>query len=653
MIDLTDQFKEALQARGLIPPVELLADGQIHRCHAEGCGGENDGSYLLHLDGIPAGGFENWRDGAGWENWRADIGRTLTPEEVAAHRTHTEAMRKAREEEDKRRKAEARERAKRIWDSALPCTEHPYLTRKGIRVQGARIVSTGQREGDLLLPIRDAEGKLHSLQFIGQDGGKLFLPGGRKRACYFGIGKPAGVLYIAEGFATAASIHEATGQAVAIAFDAGNLQPVAEALRTKYPSLDLVLAADDDYRTDGNPGLTKAKEAAVAIGARVAIPDFGTDRPERATDFNDLHHLRGLAAVKACLAGAISPTINQGIVCPVVSGFEWGLKGLYSLKDGRGNNEEGKPKPPERTWIAPPFTLPGLVRDLDSMGWRLLIAWHDLDGRAHEEAVAFDILSGEGAELAKILAHGGMVLPPDPGSRKSLLRYLCSATPKLKHRVRLVDTLGWQEGAFVLPGGQTIGRTIEPVRFTGETPGLSARGTHGTLEGWQVGVAQYAIGNPRLAFGLASAFAGPLLALVRPDGGGGFNLQGSSSKGKSTILEAAASVWGRPDPLPTWRATSNGLEGIAATRNDGFLVLDELGQVDSKEAGQVAYMLANGSAKARMAKDGGSRLLKQWRLIFLSSGEQGLEDKLGEEGKRTKAGQEVRVPDIPCRRTSC
>lgn len=313
MLDAAGQFKEAMQARGLVPPVEIQADGEIHRCHAEGRGGENDGAYLLHLDGIPAGGFENWKDGEGWQNWRADIGRTLTPEEEAAHRSHTEAMRKAREEEERNRKAEARDRAKRIWESALPCTRHPYLTRKGIKAHGARIVSNGFREGDLAVPMRDAEGKLHSLQFIGQDGGKLFLSGGRKRGCYFSIGKPAGVLYVAEGYATAASIHEATGQAVAVAFDAGNLQSVAESLRAKYPNLDLVIAADDDYRTDGNPGRAKATEAARAIGARIAFPQFGEDRPERATDFNDLHQSQSLEAVRVCLEGA-GPALLPGKV---------------------------------------------------------------------------------------------------------------------------------------------------------------------------------------------------------------------------------------------------------------------------------------------------------------------------------------------------
>ena len=208
MLNSIEQFKEAMQARGLVPPGIVLGDGEIHRCNAEGRGGENDGAYLLHLDGVPAGGYENWRDGAGWQNWQADIGRALNPEEETAHRTHCEAMRKAREEEGRKKRAEARERGKQIWESAMPCSGHPYLTRKGIKAHGARIVSTGRHKGDLVVPLRDAEGKVHTLQFIGQDGGKLFLPGGRKRGCYYSIGKPSSVLYVAEGFATAASIHE-------------------------------------------------------------------------------------------------------------------------------------------------------------------------------------------------------------------------------------------------------------------------------------------------------------------------------------------------------------------------------------------------------------------------------------------------------------
>lgn len=214
-------------------------------------------------------------------------------------------MRQTREAEDKKRKAEARDRAKRHWDSALPCIGHAYLSKKGIKPHGARIASSGPRGGDLVIPLRDSDGRLHSLQFIDPDGEKLFLVGGRKRGCYFSLGRPSELLLIAEGFATAASIHEATGEAVAVAFDAGNLLPVARALRGKFPSIPLVIAADDDFATAGNPGLSRATEAAEAVGGRVAIPDFGDNRPEDATDFNDLHQVRGLASVKECIQKAL------------------------------------------------------------------------------------------------------------------------------------------------------------------------------------------------------------------------------------------------------------------------------------------------------------------------------------------------------------
>ncbi len=332
---------------------------------------------------------------------------------------------------------------------------------------------------------------------------------------------------------------------------------------------------------------------------------------------------------------------------PRVSGFAWRRRGLYSMKPG-GTDGEGNPRLPKMVWIAPPFSLPGLVRDGGSGQWQVLFAWHDLDAVPHEEALAVELITGEGAELARKLGQGGLVLSPEPSARKALLRYLCGAIPQVRTRVRLVDALGWQGGAFVLPGGETIGQPPEPVRYAGDAPGLRSRATAGSLIGWQQGVARYAVGNSRLAFSLACAFAGPLLRMVRPDGAGGFNLQGASSKGKSTCLEVASSVWQNPEHLSSWRTTSNGLEGIAAARNDGFLALDELGQVDAKDAGPAAYMLANGSAKARMTRDGGNRPIKQWRLIFLSSGEQGLEDKLSEDGKRPKPGQDVRVPDIPC-----
>ncbi|GHU20032.1 hypothetical protein FACS189475_08270 [Betaproteobacteria bacterium] len=298
--DPIEQFRAALSGRVIVPD-EIIPDGVLHRCDVEGKRGKGDAAYLLHLDGIPAGGFENWRDGLGWQNWRADIGRILTPDEEAAHKAITEAARRAREADDTKRKSEAREACAHTWNKAKPASkDHPYLALKGVESYGLKVTGNGQ----LLIPLRDAAGTLHSLQFIGTDGTKRFKTGGRKHGCYFSIGKPDGVLCICEGYATGASIHEATGHAVAVAFDAGNLLPIAKALRAKLPDVKIIVCADDDWKTEGNPGLTKAKEAARVVGGLLAVPDFGTDRPDRVSDFNDMAALCGSEAVSACIAAA-------------------------------------------------------------------------------------------------------------------------------------------------------------------------------------------------------------------------------------------------------------------------------------------------------------------------------------------------------------
>jgi len=302
-------FRMAMVAQGLVVPSTLQADGRNHRCDVQGAGGEGDGSYRLCLDAIPSGGFQNWKDGHGWQAWSFEFGpgTLISPEKQNEMRKNAEALRKVRAAEEAEARKRAQEIAQAIWRRSLPCTEHPYLTSKGINPHGARLVSSGLRKGELVIPVVDSRGVIHSIQTIDVDGGKHFLKNGRKQGCCFPIGKPKTTLFIAEGFATAASIHEATGEAVLVAFDCGNLRPVAEALLAAYPDYPIVVAADDDYRTDGNPGLTKAIEAAEAVCGKVAVPDFGIEleRPEKATDFNDMAQQQGLEAVRVCIEIAL------------------------------------------------------------------------------------------------------------------------------------------------------------------------------------------------------------------------------------------------------------------------------------------------------------------------------------------------------------
>ncbi len=268
MNSVIENFKHAILGAALTPPDEVFADGAIHRFSTTGKISHKSGWYMLHADGIAAGSFGDWREGF-TQTWCSKADTAMTEAERHAHRERVKAMQRQRDDDLAQRQQLAAAGALKRWTAASPCTEHDYLTRKGTLPHGTKI------EGDkLLIPMRDTAGMVHSLQTIAPDGTKMFMSGGRVKGCYFSIGKPQGVLIVCEGFATGASIHECTGHAVAVAFNAGNLEAVALALRSKYPAFQIVIASDDDYQTPGNPGLTKATAAALAVGGVLAVPVF-------------------------------------------------------------------------------------------------------------------------------------------------------------------------------------------------------------------------------------------------------------------------------------------------------------------------------------------------------------------------------------------
>ena len=304
--DPSEHFRAAIASAGLTPPDNIEADGTIHRFSTSSKRSDDSGWYLLHLDGIPSGAFGCWREGL-HSTWCGKADHEMTAAERDAHRQRVNAMRVQREADHAGRQRQAAEAAALILTEATTATEHEYLTRKGIKPHSAKC------DGHLLLiPMRDTSGAMHSMQTIAPDGSKRFQPGGRVKGCYFAIGKPDGVLIVCEGYATGASIREATGQAVAVAFNAGNLEAVAMALHTKYPALKITIAADDDHMTEGNPGLSKATTAAKAVGGYIAVPVFPAGRPDKATDFNDLHQLAGLDAVRRCIEAAKATAIPSG-----------------------------------------------------------------------------------------------------------------------------------------------------------------------------------------------------------------------------------------------------------------------------------------------------------------------------------------------------
>ena len=297
----SEQFQQAIAGAGLPVPEVIHGDGTLYRFSTNGKRMDQSGWYVLHDDGdVPAGAFGCWRSGLS-QTWCSKDTQAMTQAERSAHHQRMQAIAQQREADKAQRQQDAATAAAQRWEAALPApADHPYLVRKGIGPHGIKA------EGEaLLIPLRDASTTLHSLQAIGPEGDKRFQPGGRIKGCYFGIGKPKSVLIVCEGFATGASIHEATGHAVAVAFNAGNLREVAQALHSKYPKLRLILASDDDAYTDGNPGITKATEAARAVGGYLTKPNFSEQRSAAETDFNDLHQYHGLEAVRACIDKAV------------------------------------------------------------------------------------------------------------------------------------------------------------------------------------------------------------------------------------------------------------------------------------------------------------------------------------------------------------
>lgn len=650
MAEIEEQFRAALARAGIEHKGALRADGELHRFHVEGDKpGSKNGWYVLHADGVASGAFGSWKTGA-HETWRADIGRRLSDAEDRELRARMETMKRQRARELAARQAECRAVSARLWKAASkPRKDHPYLTTKGVRAHGLR-----QLRSDLLVPVRDAAGALHGLQFIRADGSKQFKAGTDKVGRYHGIGPKVGDLVaIAEGYATAASVHEATGWPVAVAFDKGNLRPVAEAMRARFPAARTVLCADNDAASEGNPGLTAASEAAEAVGGIVALPELVAGAG--ATDWNDYAAAHGTKATGEKLGAALvmvatprAAALAAEAIPEAPAKMMNGAAHEQFTCDAEGIwwhwvNEDDEPK---KRRIGPPLQVAAKVRRAtDSTAWGALLVFRDPGGIEHRWCMPARMLSGSCEEMRGELLHLGYTVSTNPKTRNLVTDYIQHAALHAQTLARCVERTGWHDGVFVLPE-RTLGGCEEPVLFQTETAATHVYRARGDLADWRSDVAELCRGNSRLLFAVSGAFAAMLVHWAGEESGG-FHLRGGSSTGKTTALRVAASVYGGPDYLHRWRATDNALEAIAAGHSDTLLILDELAQIDPRIAGEAAYMLANGEGKARAHRSGGSRPVLSWRLLFLSAGEVRLSDHMQQAGKRAHAGQETRLADVP------
>lgn len=294
---LIDAFLDYAESAGLVIN-RLETDGEIHRVKVDGSPRGLPGAYALNLGERPIGFVQNFKTGFK-ETWFPKMA-SLSPEQAAAARARAAIERAAREAAEKDRQEQVSLECASDWEALDPAPGRlgPYAARKGLSsLHGARLDGS-----TLVVPARDSDGRIWTLQRIGpaENALKLFAKGGRKRGCFHMIGEPepGKPVLVAEGFATGASLREATGLAVAVAFDAGNLKPTCEAVAAKFPEARICVCGDDDRWGPENRGLEAAKEAAAAVGGAVALPRFPPGTADRKpTDFNDLASVAGLGAV--------------------------------------------------------------------------------------------------------------------------------------------------------------------------------------------------------------------------------------------------------------------------------------------------------------------------------------------------------------------
>jgi putative DNA primase/helicase len=597
------------------------------------------------------------------------------PATVARLASERIAQRQAEQASQQAAHEHASSEAALLWAQSSEAGESAYLTRKGVQPYGVRFAG----DGWLLVPLRDGVGRLWNVQRIAPNkpanGGtdKLFQKGGRKSGLFHWCGDPVGaaVLLICEGYATGASVHQATGRPVAVAFDCGNLAPVAKALHQVHPAALIVICGDDDLQTFAekghNPGRDKATAAARAVQGLAVFPE---PLPPLCSDFNDLHATAGLEAVRVLIEAAIDAHQASQTAAQSIQAAKQGNRPKHPKSEpsgpndapGAGNDDrifdpftvddsgvwfcgadqDGKRKPPE--WICSRLDVQALTRDQDGGGWGYFVSFADPLGHQKTWAMPARMLSADGGEYRATLLNMGLRISTTPRARNLLTQYIQTRAPA--EFASCTDRIGWHGRAFVLPRETvTSGNDAERIVFQSDTPIENTFNAKGTPEQWRDRVGAMCVGNSRLVFAVACAFAGPLL---RPAGmeSGGFHYRGDSSSGKTTALKLAASVYGGANYLQRWRATDNALESIAAQHCDGLLILDELAQIDPKTAGECAYMLANEQGKARATRTGTPRARQTWRLLFLSAGELGLADHMAEGMKRARVGQEVRMVDL-------
>lgn len=591
--------------------------------------------------------------------------RTVKQDEATAtqKREQMKAESQQREQERQRRKLAEIEQRRGLfvshWQGLAETAfegESEYLMNKGLVGFTFPVLP----DGSLLLGLVDESGTVTAAQTITQQGEKRLLAGSAKRGAYHAVNEadtPQSVL-IAEGLATALSVHLARPEALTVcAIDAGNLQPVAQAMHQRYPNAQIIIAADNDIKP-GEPNIGKdaAEKAAKAVSGWVALPPT-----VKKADWNDYHQQHGLEAATTAFKNSMyqpqEPEVSAKL--QVINGGKKGASKPESLRPHVESRADGiywvEPKTDNTTgeiinresWLCSALNVVGIGID-DNKTRYLILRWRPFGSKGDtvQAIPCADIGEREGWRTLKA---GGVNVTTKSGLRATLADWLQSCANGEVWRI--AHATGWQCGAYIMPDGEIIGTPVQPVLFNGRSSAASGYTTSGTALSWRESVGRLALGNYSMMTGVAAALAAPLIGLAGADGFG-IHLYEQSSAGKTTTANVASSLYGNPDVLRlTWYGTALGLANEAAAHNDALMPLDEIGQgADPVEVYKSAYALFNGTGKLQGAKEGGNRDLKRWRTVAISTGEMDLETFIASAGRKAKAGQLVRLLNIPMRR---
>lgn len=348
---------------------------------------------------------------------------------------------------------------------------------------------------------------------------------------------------------------------------------------------------------------------------------------------------------------------NNDIACEPVKVSKLNIKRPSYVSHARVYQINGKEMPPglyyhglyrkdgkamiTDEWICSPITVEAITSSDQGDNFGRLLKFLDTNGRWHLWAMPMSMLKSTGEELLGELLSQGITFARK--KRNAIIDFIMTERP-IK-RITAVSRVGWHDDVFVFPN-QIIGKSDDIV-FQSEGGNECDFSSSGSLEDWNQQIGRLCEGNTPLMVSVCTALAGVLLKRVHRKQGGGIHWVGDSSTGKSTSIEVGATVWGSPEFIRSWGVTANGFEGIAATRNDTCLILDEINEVAPHDVGKIVYILVNGLGKQRAGRSGNARQIRRWRLMAISSGERTLESIMNEVGKQANSGQLVRLLNIP------